>query len=97
MLRVVQIAERDEGRAAVGGVGRAIFERSSRDAGLTPFEDFVGFDVTSSAVQIRAALDVMACSAGAEHPAQQHIRSKRGASGHLLKDTGGAGAKLARH
>ena len=85
MPRMVQITERDEGRPAISGVGGPIRRRSVRHARLAALEDFIRFDVTPGTVEIRTALNVVVCPAGAERAAQQHNRSKGGASGHFSR------------
>ena len=74
VLRVPQITERDERRAAIRSVGSAVFERRTRDARLAVLEHFIGFDVASGAVQIRATLNEVVDTAGAERAAQHHTR-----------------------
>src|SRR6185369_2919900 len=84
MLGVRQVAEGDEGRAAIGGVGGALLEGGACDARLAAREHLVGFDVAALAVQVGAALDVMARPAsGEQHEAHRETQFERGVSTHL--------------
>jgi hypothetical protein len=93
----MQIAERDEGRAAICRVRRAFFGRGSGDSVLAALEDFVGLDVATLAVKIGAALNVVARTAGAERAEENETRSGHCVPKHPSKDRSARVAKLARH
>src|SRR5450432_715826 len=66
MLSVHEIAKCYEGRAAIGGVGRALFQRRACQARLAALEDFIGLDVAPFAVQIGSALHEVTGAARAQ-------------------------------
>jgi hypothetical protein len=85
ILRVPQIAERDEGCAAIRRVRRAFFHWRASHSWFAALEDFIGFDVTTLAVQVGAALNEVTRSAAAEHAAQRDTCGEYGVSTHLIR------------
>lgn len=98
MLRVHEIAQGDEGRAAIRSVGCAFPERSPRNARFTPVEYLVGLDVPALSVQICTALDEVIGAARREHgETRRYTRYEYDALAHPSKDNDGLGVKLAQH
>jgi hypothetical protein len=98
MLRVPEITERDERRAAVRGIRGALTEWRTRDTRLTAIEHFIGLDVTALAVQVGAALyEVVGAARAEQRKTRRDTRCEYDALAHPLQDNDGFGAKLARH